>query len=141
MKRTNKLPLRSFYQGRTCYSYFYFDLEKACDTTWKHGISRDLHELGFRRRLPCFISNFLSDHLFQVKIGSTLSDCHVQENGVPQSSILSPVLFNLKIDDIVKAVLKDTESSLFVDEFALCLRVRSLSCVIRRRRLCVNSGN
>ena len=26
---------------------FIFDLEKAYDTTWKHGIFRDLYELGF----------------------------------------------------------------------------------------------
>ena len=58
----------------------FFNLEKTYDTTWKHGILQDLHELGFRGRLPCFISNFLSDNLFQVKIGSTLSDFHVQEN-------------------------------------------------------------
>ena len=53
----------------------FFDLEKAYDTTWKHGILRDLHELGFRGRLPCFISNFLSDRLFQVKIGSLRLSC------------------------------------------------------------------
>ena len=100
-----------------------------------------LHELGFRGRLPCFISNFLSDRLFQVKIGSTLSDFHVQENGVPQGSILSPVLFNIKINDIVTAVLKDSESSLFVDDFALCLRGTSLPSVIGRLQLCVNSVN
>ena len=119
----------------------FFDLDKAYDTTWKHGILRDLHELGFRGRLPCFVSSFLSDRLFQVKIGSTLSDFHVQENGVPHGSILSPVLFNIKINDIVTAVLKDSESSLFVDDFALCLRGRSLPSVIRRLQLCVNSVN
>ena len=118
----------------------FFDLEKAYDSTWKHGVLRDLHDFGFRGGLPCFISNFLSDHLFQVKIGSTLSDFHVQENGV-QGSILSPVLFNIKINDIVTAVLKDSESSLFVDDFALCLRGRSLPSVIRRLQLCVNSVN
>ena len=69
--------VRSFYQERTCYSFF-FNLEKACDNTWKQGILRDLYELGFRGRLPCFISNFLSDRLFQVKIGSTVSDFHIQ---------------------------------------------------------------
>ena len=91
--------------------------------------------------MPCFISNFLSDHLFKVKIGATLSDFHVQENCVLQGSILSPVLFNVKINDIVTAVLKDSESSLFVDHFALCLRGRSLPSVIRRLQLCVNSVN
>ena len=91
--------------------------------------------------MPFFISSFLSDRLFQVKIGSTPSDFHVQENGVPQGSILSPVLFNIKINDIVTAVLKDSESSLFTDGFALCLRGRLLPCVIRRLQLCVNSVN
>ena len=111
------------------------------DTTLKHGILQELHQLGFQSRLPCFISNFLSDNLFQVKIGSTLSDFHVQENGVPQRSILSPVLFNIKINDIVTAILKDSESSLFVDDSTLCLRGRSLPSVIRRLQLCVNSVN
>ena len=70
--------------------------------------------------VDCFISSFLSDRLFQVKIGSTLSDFHVQENGVPQGSIRSPVLFSIKIRDIVIAVLKDSEFSSFVDDFAFC---------------------
>ena len=118
----------------------FFDLEKAYATTWKHRILRDLHELGFRGRLSCFISNFLSDRLFQVKIGSTLSNFHIQANGVPQGSILSPVLFNIKINNGT-AVLKDSESSLFVDDFALCLRGRSLPSVTRRLQLCVNSVN
>ena len=34
----------------------FFDLEKAYDTTWKSGILSDLHELGFRGRLPLFLS-------------------------------------------------------------------------------------
>ena len=28
----------------------FFDLEKAYDTTWRHGIMRDLHDLGIRGR-------------------------------------------------------------------------------------------
>ena len=85
--------------------------------------------------------NFLSHRLFQENIDSTLSDFHVQENSVPQGSILYPVLFNIKINDIFTAVLKDSESSLFVDDFSLCLRGRSLPNVFRRLQLCVNSVN
>ena len=30
----------------------FFDLQKAYDTTWKHGIQQDLHDLGLRGNLP-----------------------------------------------------------------------------------------
>ena len=30
----------------------FFDLEKAYDTTWKHGIMKDLHSPGLRGSLP-----------------------------------------------------------------------------------------
>ena len=46
----------------------FFDLEKAYDTTWKYGILKDLHDAGLRGRLPLFISGFLSDRKFQVRV-------------------------------------------------------------------------
>ena len=36
----------------------FFDLQKAYDTTWKHGILQDLHSMGLRGNLPIFIGNF-----------------------------------------------------------------------------------
>ena len=73
----------------------FFDLEKAYDATWKHGILSHLYDLDFRGHLPTFIDGFLSHRLFQVRAGSTMSDTYEQEMGVPQGSILSPVLFSL----------------------------------------------
>ena len=52
----------------------FFDLEKAYDTTWKHGILSDLYDLDFRGHLPTFIDGFLSHRLFQVRAGSNPSD-------------------------------------------------------------------
>ena len=42
----------------------FFDLEKAYDTTWKHGILKDLHNAGLRGQLPNFIKHFLDDRSF-----------------------------------------------------------------------------
>ena len=57
----------AFVKKEHCVAIF-FDLEKAYDTTWKYGIMKDLHDIGLRGRLPNFISNFLSDRSFNVRI-------------------------------------------------------------------------
>ena len=117
----------------------FFDLEKVYDTTWTHGILADLWDLSFRGHLPRFIQSFLSERSFRVRVGSTLSELHEQEMGVPQGSILSPALFSIKINNIVKAVLKGTDCSLFVDDFALCVSGKTLNRVERGMQQCINS--
>ena len=68
----------------------FFVLHKAYDTTWKHGILKDLHDMGLRGNLPIFIGNFLSDRTFQDHLGTILSDkVFHQEEVVPQGAILS----------------------------------------------------
>ena len=42
----------AFIKKEHCVAIFFFDLEKAYDTTWKHGIMKDLHDIGLRGRLP-----------------------------------------------------------------------------------------
>ena len=96
----------------------FFVLQKAYDTTWKHGILKDLHDMGLRGNLPIFIGNILSDRTFQVHLGTILSDkVFHQEEGVPQGAILSTTLFNVKINNIVKQVDPGVECSLYVDDF------------------------
>ncbi len=98
-------------------SQYFFDLEKAYDTTWKYGIMKDLQDLGLKGHLPDFISNFLKDRQFKVRVGTTLSDEHEQEMGVPQGSILSVTLFNIKLNNIVKNLQPGVDCSLYVDDF------------------------
>ena len=59
--------------------------------------------------------------------------------GVSQGSILSPAVFHIKINNIVKSVVKCTDSSLFVDDFALCAQGKSLCTVERAMQFCVNN--
>ena len=55
------------------------DLEKAYDTTWKNGILRRIHKIGLKGNLLKFISNFLSNRCFKVKVGSSFSDVYEKE--------------------------------------------------------------
>ena len=104
----------------------FFDLEKAYDTTWKYGILRDLHELGVMGRLANFLESFLAERSFQVRVGSTLSDTFRLSQGVPQGSILSTTLFNIKINSIMNCLDPKTDGSLYVDDFCMCYRFKSM---------------
>ena len=115
------------------------DLEKAYDMMWKHGILADLWDLGFRGHLPRFIQSFCRNVLSGLELVPLFPSCTSRRWGVPQGSILSPALFSIKINNIVKAVLKGTDCSLFVDDFALCLSGKTLNRVERGMQLCVNS--
>ena len=94
-------------------------MEKAYDTTWKHGILLDLYKTGLRGRLPMFICDFLSDRYFNVRVGNIYSDPYSQGAGVPQGNILSVTLFSLKINSIVSCLLPDIQCSLYVDDLAI----------------------
>ena len=116
----------------------FFDLEKAYDTTWKYGIMNDLHEIGLKSRLPVFVQNFLSDREFKVYVGSTLSEAHNQEQGVPQGSILSVTLFSLKINNIVKYLNPDVDCCLYVDDILICYRSKHMNTIERQLQLYLN---
>ena len=116
----------------------FFDLEKAYDTTWKYGILQDLHQAGLRGRMPVFISHFLENRNFRVRLGSTLSDPYEQEMGVPQGSILSVTLFSLKINSLAKVLNKDVEGSLYVDDFLMSYKAKNTNTCERQLQYCLN---
>ena len=107
-------------------------MEKAYDTTWRYGILKDIHKLGLRGRLPTFIENFLADRTMQVPNGSSLSDYYDQEQGVPQGGVLSTTLFSIKINDTVKCFGNLTDCSLYVDDFCICHRSKSMATIERQ---------
>ena len=46
-----------------------------------------------------WVHSFLSGHTIQFRIGSVLSDKIEMENGTPQTSVISPILFLIAIND------------------------------------------
>ena len=116
----------------------FFDLHKAYDTTWKHGILKDLYGMGLRGNLPIFIQNFLSGRSFEVLYGALISDSYTQDEGVPQGAILSTTLFNVKLNAIVKEVFPGIKCSLYVDDFVIVFRAKKAHVLKRRLQLCIN---
>ena len=82
---------------------------------------------------------FRSDRSFDVRVGSCLSDAYEQEMGVPQGSILSITLFIMKINSIIKCIPAGVRGSLYVDDFLICFRSKSVIAIERQLQRCINS--
>ncbi len=135
---TLESSIRDAFVSRKHLVSIFFDLEKAYDTAWKHGILSDLFEAGLRGRLPEYIRVFLSDRLFKVRVGNTYSDTYIQEIGVPQGSILSVTLFSLKINSIVSCLMPDVLCSLYVDDLAIYYSSSHMPSIERKLQQSLN---
>ena len=99
---------------------------------------KDLHAMGFRGHLPIFIKGFLANRQFRVRLNSTYSTFHQQEMGVPQGSILSVTLFNIKIDSITKVIKDNITCSLYVDDILMCYRGKHMHSIERQLQVSLN---
>ena len=117
----------------------FFDLEKAYDTAWRHGILKIIHESGLRGELPLFIKSFLRHRIFQVKVGNILSERKCQEEGVPQGSVLSVTLFALAINSISSHIPHDVLHTLFVDDLSISFAGSRMPVIERKLQLTINN--
>ena len=116
----------------------FLDIQKAYDQTWRYGILQTLYNWGFRGNLPNFIRNIMTNRVFRVRVGTTLSNLHYQENGVPQGSTLSVILFIIAINSITEIVRPPIHSSLFVDDFAIYCTSTNIEVIERQLQLALN---
>ena len=77
----------------------------------------ELNELRIKGKLLTFINNFLTKSRFKTLIGNVLSDPKEQETAVVQGSILSMILFNAKINNIIKCINFGLKCLLNEDDF------------------------
>jgi len=85
------------------------DISKAFDRIWHKGLLAKLPMFGLLRTLIQWISSFLLDRSIAIRVDGYLSNPHSINSGVPQGSVISPVLFILFTND----VLSSTSSSIF----------------------------
>ena len=71
----------------------FLDISKAFDKVWHRGLLLKLERLGVRDPLLKWFRSYLTGRKQQVIIDGQSSDWRQIEAGVPQSSVLGPLLF------------------------------------------------
>lgn len=97
------------------------DISKAFDRVWHRGLLHKLASLGIHGNLLNWFSSYLSQRRQRVVISSTSSSWSSVNAGVPQGSILGPLLFLVYINDIVKDI--QAKIRLFADDTSLYIIV------------------
>ena len=100
----------------------FLDIKKAFDKVWHKGIIHKLSRCGIRGELLHWFKSYLCDRMQRVIINGQCSDWSTVGAGVPQGSVLGPLLFILYINDIT-SVVNFSNIRLFADDTCLFIEV------------------
>ena len=120
----------AFLKNRLLVALF-LDLEKAYQTAWQYLVMRELYDAGLRGNLGKFISEFMRDRKFQVRVGNRVSLVHNLDLGVPQGSVLSVKLFLIAVNTVIKFIPNTISRAIYVDDFRLSIAVQELESAKR----------
>lgn len=101
------------------------DISKAFDKVWHEGVVFNLKCNGISGNLLSFIQNYLSARHQRVVLNGKESSWMALKAGVPQSSVLGPLLFLVYINDLTDNISSDMR--LFADDSSLFTCVKGIN--------------
>ncbi len=95
----------------------FMDFKKAFDLVNHRLLLVKLRALGFGGDCIDWVRSFLEDRMFRVKVEGDMSDWAAAPSGVPQGSVLGPILFVVYINDLPEVL--SSPSFLFADDLKI----------------------
>ena len=118
--------MESFNRGEHVVAAF-LDIEKAFDSVWHNGLRFKIFQLDLPTKMTRWFSDFLVGRVIQGNVNSFFSNQINPKAGVPQGSVLSPLLFLIYVNDLLTPHHKQNSLYQFADDtaqWAFSLNVR-----------------
>ena len=100
-------------------STIYFDGRRAFDSVYIKGLIVKAFKDGLPIRMIRFLHNWITNRRLCVKAGTELSDQIYTKSGVPQGSVLSPLIWNYWIGDCPSPNNPHVQTALYADDLAI----------------------
>ena len=94
----------------------YLDYSKVFDSVSHKGLIYKLKHHSIDGPLLVWLTDYLKNHQQRVVIDNSCSTFCPVSSGVPQGSILGPLLFLIFINDILQSVCRGSSVALFADD-------------------------
>ncbi|GBL88086.1 hypothetical protein AVEN_133734-1 [Araneus ventricosus] len=107
------------------------DIASAYDSVWPDGLVYKLVSLGINGRMALWIQNFLQGWNFFVQWRNSASFPKSLNRGIPQGSVIFPILFLPHISDIHETVHDHTIGIIYAEDLWLIIQENSPNQVKR----------
>lgn len=115
----------------------FLDLRKAFDRVWHQGLLSKLHNYGFQGSLHTWLTNYLTGRQQRVVINGQYSEWKTITAGVPQGSILGPLMFLVYINDLPEVISSNT--NMFADDTSIYCTGDTLDGITRELQTSLTS--
>ena len=103
-------------EGKKICTSVFLDVQQAFDKVWHKGLLYKL-KMNLSAQLYLIIKSYLNERYYQVKLDDELSKYHLIRAGVPQGSVLGPLLYLIFTADV--PLTDNTLMATFADDTAI----------------------